>query len=418
MKLNILLAALLVVGYVSAFDNGVARTPPMGWNSWNLFACNINEQLIIETIDAMSSKLLKYGYQYVNIDDCWSRKEGRDNTTKELIADPIRFPRGIKYLADYAHSKGVKLGIYSDVGFLTCAGYPASGKDFYEIDAKTFAKWGVDYLKFDWCFTDDEIRAAPWKFYGRMSQALNSTGRPIFYSICNWGDFKPWEWAPKISNSWRTTGDINPSWASVIDILDKNRPLHQFSGPYTFNDPDMLEVEVDRPPNKLTVEEARSHFTLWAMLNSPLLLGNDIRRIDDQDRKWAKDIITNEEVIALSQDNLVLQAKVLYEDKRGEIKDNKCVDQNGCVWIEVWGKQLVGGNIAVAVLNRAGVDVNDPKFKKESHTIPLKSIGLSDTNEYVVRNLWTKQKTNAKQQFTTDSIDQHSIAVYKFTKAQ
>jgi len=416
MRLILCVTFLTVLFYTTyAYNNGVGRTPAMGWNSWNLYGCNINENLIVETIDAMDSKLKKYGYQYVNIDDCWALKDRRDEKTNEMIPDPTRFPRGIKFLSDYAHSKGLKLGIYSDVGFRTCAGYPGSGKDFYEIDAKTFAKWEIDYLKFDYCNTDKDIEAEPWKFYGRMSQALNSTGRPIFFSICNWGVKNPWEWAPKIANSWRTTGDIEPKWDSVTNILDLNRPLFKYSGPYAHNDPDMLEVEVDRPPNKLTVDEAKTHFTLWAMLNSPLLLGNDIRRLDDQDRRWAKDILTNEEVIAVNQDSLVQQAKLIYEETEGLNDKGECTADK-CRRVEVWTKQLSGAQtIAVAVINRAGRDAKDAKFSKESPVINLKRLGLDENKEYKVRNLWTRSDSKAKTTLKVDSIDQHGVVLFRIS---
>ncbi|KAL0483592.1 alpha-galactosidase [Acrasis kona] len=408
---------LLLVGVALCLNNGIDKRPPMGWNSWNLYGCDISEKLIVETINAMDSTLKKFGYQYVNIDDCWSLKSGRHPDTQELIPDPQRFPRGIKFLSDYAHSKGLKLGIYSDVGYNTCAGYPGSGDKYYEIDAKTFAKWGIDYLKLDYCNTDKAMEAEPWKYYERMSLALNSTGRPIFYSICNWGVKNPWEWAPKISNSWRTTGDIEPKWASVISILDINKPLYKYSGPYTFNDPDMLEVDVDRPPNKLTNTEAKTHFTLWVMLNSPLLLGNDIRRLEDEDHKWAKDILTNEEVISISQDPLVQQARLVYEEKKGVIEDNTCKSES-CSWFEVWAKQLSGSQrLAVAVVNRGGIDPNDKKFNKDRVNISLEKLGLDASTEYKIRDLWTRTSLgNAKGQFSTDVIEAHDVRLFKISK--
>ncbi|KAL0478270.1 alpha-galactosidase [Acrasis kona] len=410
---------LFTLTFTRAYNNGVGRAPPMGWNSWNLFACDINEQLIIETIDAMDSKLKKFGYQYVNIDDCWSLKSNRDPVTNEMIPDPVRFPRGIKFLADYAHSKGLKLGIYSDVGDKTCQGYPGSA-NHYEIDAKTFAKWEVDYLKLDWCFVDDAIKAEPWKYYGRMSARIKqywSSHLLLNLQLVGLGVSKPHEWAPKIANSWRTTGDINSSWKSVLEILDLNKPLWKYSGPYAFNDPDMLEVEVDRPPNKLTIDESRTHFTLWCMLNSPLLLGNDIRRLDDQDRKWAKDIITNEEVIAVSQDPFVKQAQLLYETKVGTFNQSGACTSSNCTWIEVWMKPLQKTQtIAVAVYNRAGLNIKDPKFKAESANIIWKSLGLEEDLKLSVRDLWAhSDKGSFQKEYTTDKIAPHDVRLYSMS---
>jgi alpha-galactosidase len=310
-------------------DNGLARTPPMGWNSWNKFACNVDEALIRRTADAMVSSGMKdAGYEYVVIDDCW---HGERDAHGDIQPDAKRFPSGMKALGDYIHSKGLKFGIYSDAGLKTCAGRPGSwGFEFQ--DAKQYAAWGVDYLKYDWCMAGDQH--APTSYY-IMSRALQASGRNIVLSICEWGESKPWLWAPEVGNLWRTTGDIYDKWEGVrtyslgvMNILDKNAELHPFSKPGHWNDPDMLEVG----NGGMTTEEYRSHFSLWAMLAAPLIAGNDIGAMDAD----TKSILTNKEVIAVDQDPLGQQARRV--SKKGDL--------------EVWARPLQGGGRGVVLLNR------------------------------------------------------------------
>ena len=272
-----------------AVGNGLARTPPMGWNSWNKFACNVSEQLIKEIADAMvASGMKKAGYQYVNIDDCW--QVSRDSAGN-IVADPIRFPGGMKALADYVHAKGLKLGIYTDAGTMTCEKRPGS-LDHELQDAKTYAAWGVDYVKIDWCHTEG---LDPQKQYAKFRDALAECGRPIVFSICNWGRNQPWTWGPATGNLWRTTGDIKDNWASVLKILDNPSQQHaEAAGPGGWNDPDMLEVG----NGKMSDAEYRSHFSLWAMMAAPLIAGNDLRSMSQA----TKDILMNAEVIAIDQD--------------------------------------------------------------------------------------------------------------------
>lgn len=279
-------------------------TPPLGWNSWNTFACEVDEKLIREMADAMVKTGMKdAGYEYINIDDCWHGerdKDGRIQVNKE------RFPSGMKALADYVHSKGLKIGIYSDAGNTTCAGYPGSRGHEYQ-DALTYAEWGIDYLKYDWCDTEN---INPIGAYTTMRDALHKAGRPILFSICEWGDNKPWDWAKDIGHAWRTTGDIYPcwdcelnhgSWSSwgVLPILDKQDKLRKYSGPGHWNDMDMMEVG-----NGMTEAQDRSHFSLWVIMNSPLIAGNDLRNMSDTTRR----ILTNKQVIAVNQDKLGVQA--------------------------------------------------------------------------------------------------------------
>jgi alpha-galactosidase len=285
---------LLIFSYGLSLDNGLAKTPQMGWNSWNKFACNINEKLIKDTIDALvDTGLAKAGYKYVNLDDCW--QSDRDSNGK-IVVDP-RFPNGIKPLADYAHEKGLLFGLYSDAGYKTCAGRPGS-LGYEEIDAKTYAEWGVDYLKYDNCFTDG---SPPKKRYPVMRDALLKQDRKIFYSMCEWGVDDPATWAKDVGNSWRTTGDIFNSWSSMIGIIDQNDRWWEYAGPGGWNDPDMLEVG----NGGMTVDEEKIHFALWCVSKAPLLIGCDITKMS----KDTFDILTNEEAIAVNQDSLGVQGK-------------------------------------------------------------------------------------------------------------
>ena len=299
-KIKMFIFIFYILKLLNCLDNGLGKTPQMGWNSWNKFGCNINEKLIMETIDALnSSGLIESGYNYINLDDCWQIK--RDENDK-IIPDPQAFPNGIKYLADYAHSKGLKFGLYSDAGNYTCAGRPGS-LYYEEIDAKTYAEWGVDYLKYDNCYNegiDSKLR------YTKMRDALNKTGRHIYYSMCSWGADEVSTWGKDVGNSWRTTGDINDNWKSMTRIIDQNNKWYEYAGPGGWNDPDMLEVGNGGMSN----EEYKSHFGLWAITKAPLLIGCDITSMSNE----TKDILTNPEVIAINQDSLGQQAhKIKYE---------------------------------------------------------------------------------------------------------
>ena len=344
----------------------LAQTPPMGWNSWNTFACDINEQLIRDTTDAMiASGMRDAGYVYVNIDDCW---HGERDENGFIQPDPQRFPSGIKALADYVHSKGMKIGIYSDAGSKTCGGHPGSQGHEYQ-DALQYARWGIDYLKYDWCNTEDR---KPTEAYRTMAQALLAAKRPIVFSICEWGDNKPWEWAQPLGHLWRTTGDIINCWDCVVNhgswdsngimkILDKQAGLRKYAGPGQWNDPDMMEVG-----NLATPNEDRAHFAMWAMLAAPLIAGNDVRTMSAATRET----LTNREVIAIDQDSLGLSG-FPHRKEQG---------------MEIWFKPLANGAWAVTFLNRgdtprkvnfdwAAEDVEDaqntlrPEFAKHTHSL-------------------------------------------------
>jgi len=294
MKL-ILLLSLCYLAHVVGLDNGLGGTPQMGWNSWNHFACNIDEDIVKATALAIANgPLKKAGYNYVNLDDCWQLTR---NSTGFIQEDPKKFPSGIKYLADYVHSLGLLFGLYSDAGTKTCGGRPGS-LHFEKQDAASYASWNVDYLKYDNCYDDG---TAPEVRYPVMRDALNATGRPIFFSMCEWGVNDPAVWARAVGNSWRTTGDISDKWSSMINILRLNDKWASFAGPGGWNDPDMLEVG----NGGMTTTEYRAHFSLWALIKSPLLVGCDVRNMTNA----TIEILTNQEVIAISQDPLGVQGR-------------------------------------------------------------------------------------------------------------
>ena len=285
----------MIFQIIYSLDNGLGRTPQMGWNSWNKFGCNINEELIINTIDTLnSSGLLEAGYKYINLDDCWQYSRDENGT---ILPDYDAFPNGIKPLVDYAHSKGLLFGLYSDAGTKTCAGRPGS-LGYEEIDAKTYAEWGVDYLKYDNCYNQG---ISSLERYPVMRDALNKTGRPIFYSLCQWGEEDVPTWGKDVANSWRTTGDISDNWNSMTTIIDINDKSYKYGGPGGWNDPDMLEVG----NGGMTSTEYKTHFGLWAISKAPLLIGCDITSMN----KDIKDILTNSEVIAINQDSLGEQGR-------------------------------------------------------------------------------------------------------------
>jgi len=380
----ILSATLLALGAAPAFalDNGLAKTPPMGWNSWNKFACNVSDKLIRETADAMVSSGMKdAGYRYVVIDDCWQVKRDADGA---IVADPERFPQGMKALADYVHSKGLLFGIYSDAGSLTCEGRPGSRGYEYQ-DARTYAAWGVDYFKYDWCHAErqDSIES-----YTLMSNALKATGRPILFSICEWGATKPWLWAKDVGNIWRSTGDITNCWdckvrpddnIGVVHILDLMDGTEAYAGPGHFNDPDMLEVG----NGKLTPDEDRAHFALWAILAAPLIAGNDLRSMDSH----TKAVLTDAEVIAIDQDPLGKQGRRVAKDGGRE----------------VWARELQGGNRAVALLNRESTP--------QSITVKWEDLGYPASVPAKLRDVWQRKDLGSVKGSYTATVLPHAVVL-------
>ncbi|XP_050210786.1 alpha-galactosidase 3 [Mercurialis annua] len=363
-------------------NNGLARTPQMGWNSWNFFACNINETVIKETADALiSTGLADLGYVYINIDDCWSAST-RD-AKGELVPDPKTFPSGIKALADYVHAKGLKLGIYSDAGTFTCQVRPGS-LHHEKDDADLFASWGVDYLKYDNCFN---LGIKPKERYPPMRDALNATGRTIFYSLCEWGVDDPALWARNVGNSWRTTGDINDSWVSMTTIADLNDKWATYAGPGGWNDPDMLEVG----NGGMTYQEYRAHFSIWALMKAPLLIGCDVRNMTAE----THEILTNKEVIAVNQDPLGVQGRKVQTS-----------GVDGC--LQVWAGPLSGHRLAVVLWNRCS--------KAAAITATWKKLGLESGTSVSVRDLW--QHKDMGGDFVTSfgaRVDAHDCGMYIFT---
>jgi len=376
---------------------GLADTPPMGWNSWNKFACNINEKLIREIADAMvETGLRDMGYVYLNLDDCW---HGQRDSLGFIQADPEKFPSGMKALADYVHSKGLKIGLYSDAGRSTCGGRPGSFGHEYQ-DALQYAKWGIDYLKYDWCDSED---INPVGAYNLMRDALHAAGRPIFFSMCEWGSSKPWKWAAETAHSWRTTGDIfncfdcvdeHPGWKAygVMQILDMQEGLREYAGPGHWNDPDMLEVG-----NGQTVNEDRAHFSMWCMLAAPLILGNDIRNMSQE----TKDIIMNKEVIAIDQDKAGIQGL-------------KFLAENG---LEFWFKPLEDEAWAFCILNRT----TEPKEyaidwqKFNLYDDVAKRFTDFDSKIYEIRDLWGKKDVGNTKKGRTVVIPGHDVVLYRLT---
>jgi alpha-galactosidase len=368
---------------VNAGPNGLAPTPPMGWNSWNKFACDVNEQTVRATADAMvASGMRDAGYQYVVIDDCWQGPRDKDGF---ITADSQRFPSGIKALADYVHARGLKFGIYSDAGRLTCGGRPGSQGHEYQ-DALTYARWGADYVKYDWCSTGDRDAK---EAYAVMADALRQSGRPIVFSMCEWGTAKPWMWAKNTGNLWRTTGDIFDSFArkdptrewahTVTDIVDLNEPLWPFAGPGHWNDPDMLEVG----NGGMTPAEYRSHFSLWAMMAAPLIAGNDIAHMDETTRS----ILLNRDVIAVDQDPLGQQGQRVW--KSGET--------------EIWTKPLAGGAKAVLLFNRG----ETPAVIRATAS----ELGFA-ARRAKVRDLWAHKELGRWTGALSASVEPHGVAMF------
>ena len=321
--LLILVTILFSLGARAQKFDQLAKTPPMGWNSWNKFHCDVSEALIMQAADALVSTGMKdAGYEFIVIDDCW--QVSRDENG-EIVSDKERFPHGMKYVADYVHSKGLKFGIYSSAGNVTCQRRPGGFGHEYQ-DARTYARYGVDYLKYDWCgSTTQDARSS----YTNMMNALYAAGRPIVFSICEWGTSKPWDWAGNVGHLWRTTGDISDNWNSMIDIFNRQTDLARYAGPGKWNDPDMREVG----NGGMTTEEYRTHFSLWCMLASPLMAGNDLQNMTPE----TKAILLNREMIAIDQDSLGQQAT--------------CYRDNGDY--QIWVKSLSNNEKAICLLNKS-----------------------------------------------------------------
>lgn len=379
------LALLPPASPLAGAEERLALTPPMGWNSWNKFACNVSEQLIKGAADALVASGMKAaGYQYIVIDDCWQVRRDADGT---IVADPERFPSGIKALADYVHAKGLKFGLYSDAGTKTCAGRPGS-KDHEAQDARTYAAWGVDYLKYDWCYTEGQDQRDA---YQKMSRALRASGRPIVFSMCEWGSSQPWLWAQGVGQLWRATGDIQDCWdcskswggMGVSHIIDLMAELHPYNGPGHWNDPDMLEVG----NGGLTLAENRAHFSFWCLFSAPLMAGNDLKAMTPE----ILEILTNPEAIAIDQDPLGMQGR--------RVRDGGA--------LETWLKPLADGSKAVILFNRG------------SETSPMevewKDIGLFPGSSAVVRDLWARKDVATTATRYKTEVAGHDVAFLRIT---
>ncbi len=332
--------------------DGLAPTPPMGWNSWNRFQTDVDERLVRETAEAMVENGMRdAGYRYVVVDDGW---EAPERTASGDLEANARFVSGIPALAEAVHALGLRFGMYTDAGTRTCAGFPGSlGFEFR--DARRFALWGADYVKIDWCNTGGlGTHAVYWKW----SQAFRAAGRPMLLSLCEWGRTSPWRWAARVGHLWRTCWDIQDTWESLLGVLDRQRGLAPFSGPDRWNDPDMLEVG----NGGMTLAEYRAHFSLWCLLAAPLMAGNDVRSMPDE----VRDILVAPEAIAVDQDPLGRQGDLVRAEGGRE----------------VWTRELADGSRAAVLFNRttAAGDIG----------VAWPELGWDCRDRVTVRDLWER----------------------------
>jgi alpha-galactosidase len=393
MRITALRACVVILGiamfaqaHAASIASEIAPTPQMGFNNWNSTHCRdeFNETMIRGIVDKFVALGLKdAGYRYINIDDCWANWQ-RD-PSGNLMPNPVRFPSGIKALADYVHSKGLKFGLYSSAGTWTCEpkkenrGFPG-GLGHEAQDAALFAAWGVDYLKYDNC-NNQKIDAR--QRYTAMGEALRKTGRPIFYAVCEWGENQPWKWAgepPVGANSWRTTGDIEDKYASMLKIFEQNVVLNSQAGHGHWNDPDMLEVG----NGGMSEAEYRSHFALWAIMAAPLLIGTDLRTVQQPNL----DILLNKEVIAIDQDPMGIQGKRIRMDDG----------------VHVIVKPLQGGDVAVALFNESEV--------AKQVKVTSAELGLKGVRKYHRRDLWQHTDAPLGDSLTAE-VAAHATAIYR-----
>jgi alpha-galactosidase len=361
-------------------DNGLVRTPPMGWNSWNHFASRVDDAVVRNAADAIVASGMKdAGYDFVNIDDTWEADRDADGN----IRTNKKFP-DMKALADYVHSKGLKIGIYSSPGPKTCAGYEGSFGHEAQ-DAKTYASWGIDYLKYDWCsagqiYKDSDMQAV----YQKMGDALAANGRPIVFSLCQYGREDVWKWGAKVSgNLWRTTGDIHDSWNSMEKIGFAQAEIASYAKPGHWNDPDMLEVG----NGGMTTEEYRLHMSLWAMLAAPLLAGNDLQKMSPETLA----ILTNRDVIAVDQDKAAHPAKRIVLDGK----------------TEVWTREMEDQSTIVALFNR----------EPEPKTIKISFSELNVAASTKARDLWTHRDLELSGDTYSAEVPRHGVVMLRIAKS-
>jgi len=393
----IMLYALSISLYAQKAEN-IALTPPMGWNSWNTFGTDINEQLVKDIADAFVDLGLKdAGYEYIVLDDGWMAMERDENYN--LVPDPKKFPNGMKAVVDYVHSKGLKFGIYNCAGNKTCAGYPGS-RGFEYQDAKLYTEWGVDFLKYDWCNTENlNAKGA----YQTMRDALHATGRPILFSICEWGDNDPWKWGEEMGHMWRVTGDIINCWDCTVShgtwsslgvwpIIKLRKDIRKYSGPGHWNDFDMMEVG-----NGMTTAEDRVHFAMWVMLSSPLIMGNDLRSAS----KETIEILTNKEVIAVSQDKLGVQAYCHSDEGK----------------IEMWAKPMADGEWAFAIVNMSEEPVvinHDWAWHPVKDDLSGRELAV-DRIEYKIRDVYNHEDLVTTKNSLKATIASHDVLMIRLT---
>ncbi len=384
-------------GYAQKFE-GLASTPPMGWNSWNTFQTNISEKLVMEIADDMvNSGMKNAGYNYIVLDDGWMAKER--NANGDLVPDTQKFPHGLKVVVDYVHAKGLKFGLYNCAGTKTCGGYPASRGYEYQ-DARMYASLGVDYLKYDWCNTEGITAKEAYK---TMSNALKVAGRPIVFSLCEWGDNQPWLWARDVGHLWRISGDISNcfdcmenhgTWNSwgVTYIIDMRKNIRQFSGPNHWNDFDMMEVG-----HGMSENEDRAHFSMWCILASPLMAGNDLRSM----KKETINILTDKEAIAINQDSLGVQAYLLQQ------KDS----------VDTWIKPLANNEVSICFLNRSTKPVivkYDFSENPVEDTVSNVRINFSNT-QYFIRDIWMKKDLGTTKNILNTIVKPHDVILLKLS---
>nr|WP_321408575.1 glycoside hydrolase family 27 protein [uncultured Carboxylicivirga sp.] len=394
----LLVAALLALHVSAQKAENLALTPPMGWNSWNTFGTDINEKLVKDIADAFVETGLKdAGYEYLVLDDGWMAMERDENYN--LVPDPKKFPNGMKAVVDYVHSKGLKFGIYNCAGNKTCAGYPGS-RGFEYQDAKLYAEWGVDFLKYDWCNTENlNAKGA----YQTMRDALHATGRPILFSICEWGDNDPWKWGEEMGHMWRVTGDIincwdckvgHGTWSSlgVWPIIKLRKDIRKYSGPGHWNDFDMMEVGNGMPEG-----QDRVHFAMWVMLSSPLIMGNDLRSASEE----TIEILTNKEVIAVSQDKMGIQAYCHSDEGK----------------IEIWAKPMADGEWAFAIVNMSEepVEINhDWAWHPVKDDLSGRSLSVEQI-EYTIRDLYNHKDLVTTKKNLKATIPGHDVLMIRLT---
>eukprot|EP01112_Ceratiomyxa_fruticulosa_P014192 TRINITY_DN4046_c0_g1_i1.p1 TRINITY_DN4046_c0_g1~~TRINITY_DN4046_c0_g1_i1.p1 ORF type:complete len:396 (-),score=46.80 TRINITY_DN4046_c0_g1_i1:98-1285(-) len=393
MKIMLMFVVLsLFAGLSNSLNNGLALTPPMGWNSWNHYLCNtseITQEMFMSQAKAMvDSGMAKVGYEYINLDDCWLAAT-RD-AQGILQPDPKRFPNGIKYLADYIHGLGLKFGIYEDSGNLTCGGYPGS-EGYYQVDTETFASWGVDYVKLDGCYSEPKDMQ---DIYTQFGVALNHSGRPMVYS-CSYPAYTDlynvtidWTYLGVICNLWREYNDIRDNWESITSILDYqvSANLRRWAGVGHWNDPDMLEVG----NGGMTTTEYISHFSLWSILAAPLIAGNDLTSMD----QTTLQILTNYEVIQVDQDKEGIQGNRVW--KMGDL--------------EIWSRPLSYKSLAVVLFNRSQ--------NSTTITVDWPTLGLQSTASFEIRDLWAHKNLGTFSQKFSAQVASHGVVMVKFTPSE